>query len=151
MVTRLELSWDAVETACRVLSVAPAIAATSWVGVLAVGHGGVVPAELVAKRLHLPVHEPAIIIESYDSATNEKIGEPRVLGPAPKLPVSGARWLVIDDLVDSGATMRLISRLYPSAHRAVLYAKPNGRSSVHSLAYSVAQGTWLSFPWECSL
>ena len=40
----------------------------------------------------------------------------------------GTGMLIIDDLVDSGKTLELVRKLYPKAHFATVYAKPEGPS-----------------------
>ncbi len=60
----------------------------------------------------------------------------------------GAGWLVIDDLVDSGTTMRIVRAILPKAHVAVLYAKPAGRPLADSFVDEFPQDSWIDFPWE---
>ena len=57
----------------------------------------------------------------------------------------------IDDLVDSGATARLVREMIPRAHYATLYAKPMGRPLVDTYVTEVSQDTWIYFPWDVEL
>jgi xanthine phosphoribosyltransferase len=59
--------------------------------------------------------------------------------------------LIVDDLVDSGATMRAIRKMMPNAHAAVLYAKPDGLDQADSYVETVGQDTWIHFPWETEI
>ena len=59
----------------------------------------------------------------------------------------GAGWLVIDDLVDTGTTARVVRALLPRAHLATVYAKPAGKPLVETFVTEVSQDTWILFPW----
>lgn len=60
----------------------------------------------------------------------------------------GTGLLVIDDLVDSGETARLVKSMLPKAHIATVYAKPAGLSVVDTYVTQVSQDTWIVFPWD---
>jgi xanthine phosphoribosyltransferase len=59
--------------------------------------------------------------------------------------------LVIDDLVDTGATMKVVREMLPKAHVATVYAKPLGRPLVDTFVTEVSQDTWIYFPWDLEL
>jgi xanthine phosphoribosyltransferase len=59
--------------------------------------------------------------------------------------------LVIDDLVDTGATARVVREMLPHAHFATVYAKPQGRPLVDTFVTEVSQDTWIYFPWDLGL
>ena len=63
----------------------------------------------------------------------------------------GASILVIDDLVDTGQTARVMRGLLPQAHMAAVYAKPLGRPLVDTFVTEVSQDTWIYFPWDLGL
>ena len=63
----------------------------------------------------------------------------------------GAGVLVVDALVDSGETARVLRGLLPEAHLAAVYAKPAGRPLVDTFVEEVAQETWIYFPWDLGL
>ena len=56
--------------------------------------------------------------------------------------------LIVDDLVDTGATARVVRGLLPRAHFAAVYAKPAGRDTVDTFITEVSQDTWILFPWD---
>jgi xanthine phosphoribosyltransferase len=60
----------------------------------------------------------------------------------------GTGFLVIDDLVDTGTTIRTVRDLLPQAHYACIYAKPAGRSQITTYVTEVSQDTWILFPWD---
>ena len=63
-------------------------------------------------------------------------------------PFDGSGWLVVDDLVDTGATLQVLRAMLPKAHFATLYAKPKGQPLVDTFATVFPQTTWISFPWD---
>jgi xanthine phosphoribosyltransferase len=60
----------------------------------------------------------------------------------------GEGWLIIDDLVDTGKTARVVREMLPKAHFAAVYAKPEGRAFVDTFITEVSQDTWILFPWD---
>ena len=56
--------------------------------------------------------------------------------------------LIVDDLVDTGATARVVRDMLPGAHFATVYAKPKGREMVDTFITEVSQDTWIFFPWD---
>jgi xanthine phosphoribosyltransferase len=63
----------------------------------------------------------------------------------------GSAVLIIDDLVDTGKTARLVREMLPKGHYATLYAKPQGRPMVDTFITEVSQETWIYFPWDMGL
>ena len=115
-----------------------------------VTRGGLVPAAVVARELGIRLIE-TVCIESYND--EKKQGDLRVLkGIVEHVAASrGKRVLVVDDLVDTGATARLVREMLPEAHFATVYAKPLGRPLVDTFITEVSQDTWIYFPWDTGL
>ena len=102
-----------------------------------------IPAAIVARELECRLVE-TISVASYDE---EERGAPVILKPAPAAG-DGTGFLVVDDLVDRGATARLVRGLLPKAHFACLYAKPAAEALTDTFVAAVAQDTWILFPWD---
>ncbi len=90
-----------------------------------------------------------ISVKSYDyqSQSSAKV----LKSPDLELMKDGEGVLVIDDLVDTGKTLELVRKLYPKAHFATVYAKPQGRPMVDTFITEVSQDTWIFFPWDMAL
>jgi xanthine phosphoribosyltransferase len=133
-----ELHRNARALAWRLLDRGP------WKGIVAVTRGGLVPAAIVARELDIRLVD-TICIASYDDRTQ---GHPIVLKPVGG---DGEGWLIIDDLVDTGRTARVVRDMLPQAHFATIYAKPAGRPLVDTYITEVSQDTWILFPWDLDL
>ena len=116
-----------------------------WQGIVAITRGGLIPAAIVARELDCRLIESVSVV-TYDE---EVKGDPLVAkGPAAALESQGEHWLVLDDLVDTGTTMRVVRALLPKAHYATVYAKPAGKPLVDTFVTEVSQDTWILFPWD---
>jgi xanthine phosphoribosyltransferase len=121
----------------------------AWRAVVAITRGGMAPAMIVARELDVRTVD-TISVKSYDwqeqtEASVLKAPSPEVMGS------DGEGVLIVDDLVDTGKTLELVRRLYPKAHFATVYAKPQGRSMVDTYITEVSQDTWIFFPWDMAL
>ena len=108
------------------------------------------PAAIVARELGTRVIE-TISIASYGEGRQQ--GALSVLKglSAEILASEGHEILVVDDLVDTGATMKVVRQMLPKAHVATVYAKPLGRPLVDTFVTEVSQDTWIYFPWDLEL
>ena len=118
--------------------------------VVAVTRGGLVPAAIVARELGIRVIE-TVCISSYDYDKQENLKILKTIGAEVVGADGGARVLVVDDLVDTGATGRTVRALLPKAHFATVYAKPEGRPVVDTFITEVSQDTWIYLPWDMDL
>jgi len=121
-----------------------------WTGIVAVTRGGLVPAAIVARELDLRLID-TLCITSYGVESSGGLAEEQIQGKLTVLkgvPGDGAGWLIVDDLVDTGKTARMVRELLPKAHFATVYAKPAGRPLVDTFITEVSQDTWILFPWD---
>lgn len=136
------VSWDEMHRhakllAWRLLEKGP------WKGIAAVTRGGLVPACVVARELDVRLVE-TICVASYDHKAQ---GSAKVLKGTGSMG-DGEGWLVVDDLVDTGNTFKIIRELLPKAHYAAVYAKPQGIPTCDTYITEVSQDTWIFFPWD---
>jgi xanthine phosphoribosyltransferase len=134
-VTWEELHRHSKALAWRLLEMGP------WQGIVAVTRGGLVPAAIIARELDVRLVD-TLCVASYD---HQKQGKARVLKG---IAGDGAGLLIIDDLVDTGHTARVVREMLPKAHFATVYAKPAGRPLVDTFVTEVSQDTWILFPWD---
>ena len=108
------------------------------------------PAAIIARELDLRIIE-TVCIASYDHYKNQA-GLTVLKALASDLTSGeGKGMLVIDDLVDTGGTAKVVREMLPKAHFATVYAKPLGRPLVDSFITEVSQDTWIYFPWDMGL
>lgn len=125
----------------------------AWKAVVAITRGGMAPAMIIARELDIRTVD-TISVKSYHSSGGkaDERREAKVLkSPDPEMMGDGTGILVIDDLVDSGKTLELVRKLYPNAHFACVYAKPEGEKQADTYITSVSQDTWIFFPWDMAL
>ena len=112
-----------------------------WERIVAITRGGLVPAHIVSRELDVRVID-TICIASYDDETRRR---PEILK---SVAGDGTGSLIVDDLVDTGQTGRIVREMLPNAHFATVYAKPAGRAIVDTFITEVSQDTWILFPWD---
>lgn len=130
-----QLHRDSKALAWRLLENGP------YEGIVCIARGGLVPAAIVARELEVRLIE-TVCVSSYDWQDQ---GTTQILK---SVQGSGKGWLIIDDLVDTGQTARLVRQMLPEARFACIYAKPAGRSVVDTYITEVSQDTWILFPWD---
>lgn len=115
---------------------------------VAITRGGLVPAAIVARELNIRVVE-SVAVKSYDHQNqgNVKVLKSIATDILDKAR-NGGKVLIVDDLVDTGATARAVRDMLPGAHFATVYAKPKGREMVDTFITEVSQDTWIFFPWD---
>jgi xanthine phosphoribosyltransferase len=141
-----QLHRDARALAWRLMDKGP------FTGIVAITRGGLIPAAIIARELDVRLVESVSIL-SYAAGSRgtlieeESKGAPVVIKP-PAAAGDGAGFLIVDDLVDTGTTARVVRGLLPRAHFATVYAKPAGRPVVDDFITEVSQDTWILFPWD---
>ncbi len=145
------VSWDQFHRDSRALAWR-LHAAGPFDAIVAITRGGLVPAAIVARELNVRMID-TVCVTSYDDGRNQ--GALKLLKTiAPEIVAlreQGKRVLIVDDLVDTGNTARVVRDLLPAAHFATVYAKPMGRPLVDTFITEVSQDTWIYFPWDTGL
>ncbi|WP_321493805.1 xanthine phosphoribosyltransferase [uncultured Desulfobacter sp.] len=135
------ISWEQLHRDVKALSRRLHDLNRAWKGIVAVTRGGLVPAAIVARELGIHLID-TICITSYDWQNQ---GDSSILKP---MDGDGEGLLIIDDLVDTGGTARIVRQMLPMAYFATVYAKPAGKSLVDDHVTEVSQDTWILFPWD---
>jgi xanthine phosphoribosyltransferase len=145
------VSWDQFHRDSRALAWR-LHAAGPFDALVCITRGGLVPAAIVARELNVRMIE-TVCVASYHDYKNQ--GDITVIkGVAAGITAmrgAGKRVLIVDDLVDTGKTAKVVRDLLPAAHFATVYAKPMGRPLVDTFVTEVSQDTWIYFPWDTGL
>lgn len=155
---REELTWELFGQAERELSAQ--IVASGWMPdlIIAIARGGLIPAGAIGYAIGVKAMG-SMNVEFY-TGIGETLEEPVILPPlmdASELP--GKRVLVVDDVADSGKTLKMVMELLRhqgldlggenvqvDARSAVIYRKPR---SVFEPDYCWREtDKWINFPWS---
>jgi xanthine phosphoribosyltransferase len=146
------VSWDQIHRDARALAWRldkhGPLEGGAWKAVVAITRGGLVPAAVVARELDIRIVD-TISVKSYNHQS--QMAAQVIKAPQSDLMGDGTGILIVDDLVDTGKTLDLVRKLYPQAHLATVYAKPQGRPMVDTFITEVSQDTWIFFPWDMAL
>jgi xanthine phosphoribosyltransferase len=138
------ISWERIQNDCRALAWKLLDAGRDWSRIVAIARGGLIPAAIVARELNIRVVD-TVCISSY---TLRSRSDTLNILKRPDLAGMDERWLIIDDLVDTGRTAKEVRRMFPGIYFAAVYAKPEGRPIVDAFITEVSQDTWILFPWD---
>ncbi len=105
--------------------------------VIAIGRGGLVPAAILARELHIDLIDTICL--NTENNTDTIIKKPCL---------EQKDLLIVDDISNNGNTLQVIKSYFPEAHYACLYVKEKGKSHVQTFITEVSQETWIVFPWD---
>lgn len=140
------VSWEQLQRDCRALAWKLLDIRANWSRIVAVARGGLVPAAVIARELNIRLVD-TVCISSYTMRDQSASAE---ILKRPDLARVDETWLVVDDLVDTGKTAKIVREMFGAAHFATVYAKPGGRALVDSFVTEVSQDTWVLFPWDAA-
>lgn len=140
------VTWDQMHQDAKALAWRLHESKANFKGIVAVTRGGMIPACIIARELNMRLIE-TFCVESYANYKDRQDDAQIHKGLSDQVG-DGEGWLVIDDLVDSGNTYRLIREHLPKAHLACVYAKPKGVPTTDTFVIEVSQDTWVYFPWD---
>jgi xanthine phosphoribosyltransferase len=140
------VSWEELHRATRELA-RRQLPAEQYKGIIAVSRGGLVPAAIVARELNIRVVD-CVALSSYDH--DEQRDDLQLLKDVTATG-DGEGFLVVDDLVDTGNTLKFLRDRLPKAKFVTVYAKPAGMDLVDDFVADLEQDTWIHFPWDMHL
>jgi len=124
---------------------------SQWPGtfrkIVGISRGGLVPAVIIARELDIRVVE-TLSIKTYNKFA---VSEPAVV-KMPALEFLGENSydvLVVDDLVDTGATFVAARTMMPHARFVAVYAKPQGLPHTDMYVRDVPQDIWIHLLNNC--
>lgn len=142
-----DITWEEIQRAMINIAGHFRNSIKQYTQIIPVARGGFVPATILSHMLELPIKD-AIFAQSYTGKTQ---GQLNVV--IPLLKDSGVGAIFVDDIIDTGNTIRAIRDTLPSAKFVAPVGKIPGVESVadHLLCLPpilAEQGVWLNFPWE---
>ena len=130
---------------CRNLAEVISISGVKYDTILGIGRGGFLPAEILSRWLDIPM---AVVM----AKSRSDIGESQevVLSQIASLVPIGSNILIVDEIIDSGATIKAVKKKLDAMDRtydvACVYAKPGKEPEFFSRIAN--EGEWIVFPQE---
>ena len=128
---------------CRMLAARIHHDRPDLIRILAITRGGLFPAGILARELNIKLIE-TVGMESYNGM--EQGNDVQVLKEFNQR--FSHNVLVVDDLADTGRTLKELKKSLVKPVVVTLFAKPEGLSMVDYYAEEVPQDTWVRFPWD---
>ena len=143
------LSWEEFGVAARELAGLVVDDGYAPTVVLAIARGGLPVGGAVAYALD--VKNCCVINVEYYLGVDERLEVPMILPPALNLvDLAGERVLIVDDVADTGETVRLVADQLrdrvAAVRTAVLYEKPRSVVACDYVWRRTAR--WVDFPWS---
>ncbi|CAL4321372.1 Xanthine-guanine phosphoribosyltransferase [Buchnera aphidicola (Eriosoma grossulariae)] len=143
MTNKYIVTWDMIHIHAKKLA-RILISIKKWNRVIAVSRGGLVPAAILSRELGIRCVD-TVCISSYDYKT---IRDLKII----KIAEGDCNdTIIIDDLVDTGGTAKIIRKIYPNSYFVTIFAKPNSRLLVDKYIIDVPQNIWIELPWDMSI
>ncbi|MGV3278797.1 phosphoribosyltransferase family protein [Rickettsiales bacterium LUAb2] len=146
---KLLITWQDVENDLRIIVKKIQQSNKNYKGLVVIARGGLGVAAILSRLLDIKLLDMACLA-SYDNASNSRLEINDLKKPTTAMEDLGENWLVIDDVIDSGATYDYIRELLPKADFSCLYNKSDNpeyqKLIIYAKAYS--KDTWIEFPWE---
>ena len=143
------LSWTAFGDASRELATLVARSGYRPGIILGIARGGLLPAAAMAYALN--VKNVFMMGVEFYTGVDERLDFPVMLPPLLNaVDIEGAQLLVVDDVADTGGTLKLVKEFcaehVADARCAVLFEKP--RSLVKCEYVWKRTNRWVNFPWS---
>ncbi len=140
------ISWEEIDHWSNTLAdkIAADCQDLSQATLVAVSRGGLVPAQIIAYKLNIRDVRVMKLISYNDSGEREEIKD-----ISTDRLFDGSDVYFIDDLADSGATVKYIRKRFPSSRLCTLLMKTCCAEEPDICARSgLAADNWLVFPWD---
>ena len=106
-----------------------------------ISRGGLIPGSIIANYLGIQDID-VIALKTYQN--RKRSSDIKIFKRIKSL----KKLVVIDDLVDSGETAKIVKEMMPNSKFVVLYAKTSGKKQADFHLYDFKDKDWLVFPWE---
>lgn len=142
------LTYQDVETGCHELISLIRASENQYDCIVGIARGGLTPAVMLSQWLSLPLHT---VSYSSKSGNGDDKNHDNVV---PLLPELYTRILLVDDLLDTGLSVKELTAVYQDrglhVDTAVLFDKQKSPVAVPTYVWKDVRGTneWIVFPWE---
>ena len=109
--------------------------------IVGIARGGLVPAVMLSHQLNLPMETLGVSFRDNKATHHTKFK-----------PIQDARYLIVDDINDSGTTFKVVTDIFKNRrlnHRtAALINKEKSDFNVDFYGEMFYHDDWITFPWE---
>lgn len=109
--------------------------------IVGIARGGLVPAVMLSHQLNLPMETLGVSFRDNKATHHTKFK-----------PIKDARYLIVDDINDSGTTFKVVTDIFKNRrlnHRtAALINKEKSDFNVDFYGEMFYHDDWINFPWE---
>jgi len=109
--------------------------------IVGIARGGLVPAVMLSHQLNLPMETLGVSFRDNKATHHTKFK-----------PIKDARYLIVDDINDSGTTFKVVTDIFKNRrlnHRtAALINKEKSDFNVDFYGEMFYHDNWINFPWE---
>ncbi len=109
--------------------------------IVGIARGGLIPAVMLSHQLNLPMETLGVSFRDNKATHHTKFK-----------PIDDARYLIVDDINDSGTTFKVVSDIFRNRRlifaTAALINKEKSDFSVDFYGEMFYYDDWINFPWE---
>ena len=109
--------------------------------IVGIARGGLIPAVMLSHQLNLPMETLGVSFRDNKATHHTKFK-----------PIDDARYLIVDDINDSGTTFKVVSDIFKNRRltfaTAALVNKEKSDFSVDFYGEMFYYDDWINFPWE---
>jgi hypoxanthine phosphoribosyltransferase len=150
---RLNLSWQEIEKDCQ--SIARKLKNKNFDLIVAITKGGLPLATILSNKYLNKAHIITLQLEEIKVETKAGYSAQKVklISPLNIYPIKNKHVLIVDDVSDTGSTLRKAVKLVKaeqpqSLTTATLHYKPRTHTQPDIFARKIDNHTWIVYPWE---
>ena len=143
MDNKIYISWDEFHQDVKNLCKKIKQTGTDYNKIVAISRGGFLPAGIISYELN--IRNTAVVnVISYNGSSQTKLEKIDNIENVGKI---DEKTLIIDDLSDSGQTIKIMRETFKNGVYVTVYAKEKGKSYPDIYEKDVPNN-WLVFPWD---
>ena len=131
--------WNTIDDLVKVI--AGRVGTFNPTHIVGIARGGLVPAVMLSHHLNLPMETLGVSFRDNKATHHTKFK-----------PIDDARYLIVDDINDSGTTFKVVTDIFKNRrlqHRtAALINKEKSYFNVDFYGEMFYHDDWINFPWE---